>query len=867
MTFYSINNIYNLLFLNSSKKKIALIKYIIILFLFFLNPFTCFSNHISGVISDNNGEPLPFASIYIKNSTYGVSSNAFGEYFIELEPGSYTIVFSYIGYKNLEKAVTLLNNPLKLNIVLSENDQNLFEYEVVSNTKNKALEIINQVKKNNKNQIQKNSSCVEYLKNTIEKRQFKLKRKDTIEIWQLDTTEQINFKNDVLKFVETYGNLYRINGENNFWDYKAYHDFADTKKEQDFVIIQSFEDFGEYNITPQYEIKDPYEILNSLSEIEFDLFQKNINVSISNKPIISPLAPGSRTYYKYDYLGFIPNEDSNKIYKIKITPRFKNEPLLKGVIFVKDSLFNIESLELELSGPIQSEFKIENFHIIQNYTQLENQNLLKRKIIDYSVKEDIHKILGNTVAVYSQFKLDEDLPNYFKKNQIKYFDDSSFYKTNNEWKNFRSLDLKENEKDYVKYTDSLRQYYQSEEYALKQDSSYNKITWAKVLWEGVGRKNRFKGYSFYIWPFISQFNIFGVGGYRHNLGFNYNQNIKDLYKISTENRIDYGIANNDFRGSANISVISNNKKYKQLTLTIGDEYKIINRFPSITTAFSRSNYVRSQNLESAYRTEVLNGLYGEFKITYCFQTPIDNLDLSTDWFSPLDSAAKLNPVNFKPYTKFESRIQLTWLPFQKYYFKKNRKIILGTNYPTVNLIYRKGVPKLFQSEVNFDYLEMGINDEFSIPHLGKSKWNIQLGSFINKENLRVIEWKYFRGSDPGFFSNPLTSFQLLGPTLWTQNSYFRANYVHNFEGNIFNKIPLISKLGLQLSSGMASLIIPEIEEQHIEGFIGISRPFKIWGGLVKFGIYFSSAINSEGPDFEIKFGANGYNSMRNQWDY
>ena len=70
---------------------------------------------------------------------------------------------------------------------------------------------------------------------------------------------------------------------------------------------------------------------------------------------------------------------------------------------------------MELSGPIQSEFKIENFHIIQNYTQLENQNLLKRKIIDYSVKEDIHKILGNTVAVYSQFKLDEDLPNYFKK--------------------------------------------------------------------------------------------------------------------------------------------------------------------------------------------------------------------------------------------------------------------------------------------------------------------------------------------------------------------------------------------------------------------------------------------------------------------
>ena len=94
------------------------------------------------------------------------------------------------------------------------------------------------------------------------------------------------------------------------------------------------------------------------------------------------------------------------------------------------------------------------------------------------------------------------------------------------WNNYRPIDLKENETEYVNYTDSLREYYQSEEYALKQDSSYNKITWSKVLWEGVGKKNRYKGYSFYIWPIISQFNILGIGGYRHNLGFNFNKNIK-----------------------------------------------------------------------------------------------------------------------------------------------------------------------------------------------------------------------------------------------------------------------------------------------------------------------------------------------------
>jgi len=121
--------------------------YHLTVFSFLLLPVYCFSNHISGVISNQNGEPLPFASVYIKNTTYGVSSNAFGEYFIELKPGKYTIVYSYIGFKSKEKIITLNDVAQNINITLNENDQNLIEYEVVSNTKNKALKIIEEVKK------------------------------------------------------------------------------------------------------------------------------------------------------------------------------------------------------------------------------------------------------------------------------------------------------------------------------------------------------------------------------------------------------------------------------------------------------------------------------------------------------------------------------------------------------------------------------------------------------------------------------------------------------------------------------------------------------------------------------------------------
>ena len=117
-------------------------KLLSLLFLFFYFPVNLLANHISGKITDNNGEALPFASVYLKNSTYGVSANSFGEYFMEINSGKHVLVFSSIGYKSIEKSITVNNNPLEINTILQQDNQQLFELEIVSNTKNKALEII-----------------------------------------------------------------------------------------------------------------------------------------------------------------------------------------------------------------------------------------------------------------------------------------------------------------------------------------------------------------------------------------------------------------------------------------------------------------------------------------------------------------------------------------------------------------------------------------------------------------------------------------------------------------------------------------------------------------------------------------------------
>lgn len=80
------------------------------LLLFTLLSFYCFSGSaqiVSGTITDSKNEVLPFSSIVVKGTTQGVSANSKGVYSIQLSPGNYTLVCQYIGYKAIEKTISV----------------------------------------------------------------------------------------------------------------------------------------------------------------------------------------------------------------------------------------------------------------------------------------------------------------------------------------------------------------------------------------------------------------------------------------------------------------------------------------------------------------------------------------------------------------------------------------------------------------------------------------------------------------------------------------------------------------------------------------------------------------------------------------
>jgi len=63
---------------------------------------------ISGTVSDIelNNEPLLFATVQLKNTSLKTQTNFHGNYeFTDVEPGDYTLVFSFLGYETIEVPV------------------------------------------------------------------------------------------------------------------------------------------------------------------------------------------------------------------------------------------------------------------------------------------------------------------------------------------------------------------------------------------------------------------------------------------------------------------------------------------------------------------------------------------------------------------------------------------------------------------------------------------------------------------------------------------------------------------------------------------------------------------------------------------
>lgn len=107
---------------------------LLILLFFSISAYSQGGTMVSGKIVTTEKEIVDFATVYLKGTNYGSTTNHDGIYHLKAPAGDYTLVVSAIGYKTVEKPVKLIaGERTKQNITITPQTEELEEVVVVSN--------------------------------------------------------------------------------------------------------------------------------------------------------------------------------------------------------------------------------------------------------------------------------------------------------------------------------------------------------------------------------------------------------------------------------------------------------------------------------------------------------------------------------------------------------------------------------------------------------------------------------------------------------------------------------------------------------------------------------------------------------------
>jgi hypothetical protein len=485
--------------------------------------------------------------------------------------------------------------------------------------------------------------------------------------------------------------------------------------------------------------------------------------------------------------------------------------------------------------------------------------------LDYGVKYKNETSKCQTIALFSNYNFKPTFSNKFFNTELAVTEKEAYEKDTSFWSNTRPATLSEEERKFIIAKDSIRDYQNRKEYLDSVDKIFNKITFLKVAWFGIDHRNRNLRYQWTIGSLATLIQPVFIAGPRITPSFDYFKKWKDERTLDSYTRISYGFLNGDWKGDSWWKYKFNPFHLGYIRAAINHDFDAIRTYDAITQVYKRENFIESTKLRVSFEYELINGLYfsvdGEFSERrsldgYKFVTLFDN------------SLPNNDPLAFSTYQAYVSNLSFSYVPKQKFMREPYRKVILGSAWPTFSAYYQTGIPRLFGSDVNFQYLQLEIAQTFKIGTIGTSNYRLAGGKFLTSEIVRDPDFKYQRRSDPIWFSNPLYSFQGLDTTLPSKNLILEAHFVHHDNGAILNKIPFMKKTRIGMMAGAGALWVKEQNYQHYELLAGLERNFKLSRRRLRIGIYgVLSDGNFSSPKAHYKFSFAILDDRSMKWNF
>ena len=784
-------------------------------------------------------EPLAFVTIQLKEQGIGTASKEDGSYGMNLQVGQYNLVISMIGYKT-QIINIVVNKDYPLNIILEEEDKNMEDVVIRVKLRDRAEDIMKNVIRQKDNIMAASGAYYAQLYIKAIQQDSSSRRKERS---KTDSTffESNDAEIEGMSMAEV---LLRLD-----------HASDERIKEQRLAVKKTGNTDGLFYL--------------SSTEGSFNLYNNLIKVpQIAQVPFLSPVSYSGLLAYKFKTVK-IEKKNGHKYYTISVKPRQLSNATIEGEVTIQDTVFAITHARFNFPSYHLPEYDF--FEVDQQYEFVQDKAwMLKRQQFNYYTRSNKRRVSGQTLVVFTDYELNRQFSKGYFGTEVSSTAQTAYEKDSSFWKTIRVEPLTDKEIRFVQYQDSVFEITHTPAYLDSLDRANNRVTWKKMLVFGQTFYNREKERTWVLPAAITLYEPFQFGGGRLHPSFYYFKKYISRKDINILFDLSYGFRNNDINGAIQLKRMYNpfNRGFYQIELV--RDFDHIYEGDAWINQIQRSSYFLNNYFALVHGLEVFNGLFVTTEADLALRRSVagykTNPRADTLWGEYLDNN---EPIAFEPFNATYGKLTVKYTPRQRYIREPKEKIILGSKWPTFYATWRKGIPGPIKSQVDFDYMEFGMEQKINVGIMGNLRYDMKSGTFYRTNGLRILDYNFQRRGDPFFFMNPDHAFQALDSTFPLFKRYYQAHAVHEFNGALLNKIPLFKLLGLREVAGGGFLVAPERNLVYYELFGGIERVFK-WplNPLMKFklGAYVvSSVANRAANPVQFKIGFTTWDKRKNRW--
>jgi hypothetical protein len=739
-------------------------------------------------VVDKNNEPLPFVNIYIEETLTGTTTNANGEYQLNVPTnGKQVIVFKYLGYKTEKKTITVDGSDYELNITMTEEGLNLNEVEIVANS-NPANAIIRKAIAKREELREK---ILNYTVNFYSKGLIKIKNAPERILGQelgdlgggLDST-----RTGILYLSETISKVARSKGK-----------------------------FKEKIVASKVSGDDNGFSFNAALDINFSFYENLVELG---GQLVSPIAENAFSYYTYTLKGTFHDEGNRLINQIEVRSKRTEDKTFNGTIYIIEDEWALYAVDLKVTGKQAQIIPVDTFNIKQSFNYSKKHEtwlkVLQNFDFDYSIFG--FKGAGRFTAAYKEYDLK---PNFVRGDfgpEILGFEKNANKKDSIFWEDRRPVPLTLEESVDYELKDSLQIIRKTQKYLDSVDAKKNKFKPSSLLF-GYSHDNTFKEKYYTLRAPIENLAFNTVQGWHGSFGFNYLKLDKEegtAFQFNTS--LNYGLSDKRVRPTAGLYYRFNRFSRPILRLKIGNEARQFNNEEpitpignSITSLFFESNFAKFYDLtflEFSHAQEIINGIQTNLSLGFEDRKPLFN---TTDFTyfneanNQFTSNNPLEPENINTaaidnHTIIKLGVDVRIRFGQQYLNYPDEKFNVQSDlYPSLFLSYEKGFASS-SVDNHYDQFKVRLTQSFDIAHKGQFAYNMRAGTFVDSRDISFVDYQHFNGNQSYVTRKDyMESFFLLPYyTFSTNQDYLEGHLEHNFNGFIMNRIPLLKKLNAHL---------------------------------------------------------------------